>query len=134
MMEVTDEKLYQLVDYKLSNPISLEDGNLTKSFLYDRKFGFFYVSGGNHQLAMALFFSWHKGFLNPHELYESEEYKEIKSTGIGRFEALADKYIDEIKGTCFKSSVSRYIIGGKIENFNKYEMEMFEDRIRFLDE
>jgi len=134
MTGLTEEKQSKIMDYGMSRPIPLEDANLKRSFLYDRVFGFFYIDSGNHQLAMALLYSWHQGFNDVYDMCENEKFSHLHSRGMNRHEEVADKYIEEIEGTCYKSSCSRSIVGQSINGFNEYELEIFEGRMAYLED
>lgn len=133
MLPMTEENLSLLVNHNMSRPITLERANLTKSFVYDRKFGFFYVAGGNHNIAMSFLYAMHHGFNDVHKMCEHPDFSHMKGRCSSCFDEIADRYISEIEGVCFKSSVSNYILGGSPSQINRREMTFFEGRIQFLE-
>lgn len=51
--ELNQRQWNQFCDAHMSDPVPLQEADLTKPFVYDRKYGVFYVPGGYHQLAMS---------------------------------------------------------------------------------
>lgn len=133
MLPMTEDNLSLLAKHNMSSPITLESANLTKSFVYDRKFGFFYVAGGSHNIAMSFLYAMHHGFNDIHKMFEHPDFSNMKGRGSICLGEISDRYISEIEGVCFKSSVSNYILGGSPSHINRREMTFFEGRIQFLE-
>lgn len=50
----TDEQWWAMCDAHMSLPVPLAKADLTKPFVYERRFGLFYVPFGFHHRAMSL--------------------------------------------------------------------------------
>ena len=116
---------WQMRDFGCDMPIHIH--TLRKhpdSFVYYRKFGLFPVNRGDHQFVMGMLYVWESGFLNPFDTtYQDLGIKyEYGLDPVGDF---ADRFIEELKGTCYLSSVSSrvYALEG---NLNRREENFFE--------
>lgn len=116
---ITNRMWYQMCDCNMSLPEPLEVANLSKSFVYDRKFGVFQVPSGSHQAAMSLLLSWHHGLNNGVKVAEHLKLKYSDQT--------ADYYLLNISGTAFLSSVGKSVYAGKINNLNEKEKDYFSN-------
>lgn len=119
----TDEQYYQLCECNCSMPVPLHEADLTKPFVYDRKYGVFYVPSGLHQLTMATLLAFHHGLIKPLHL---ENKLETKSSRFG-ISVAADYWLEHTQGAAFKSSVSPKIQIGRIKNINYFERRFFKD-------
>jgi len=93
----TDKQWYAMCDANISLPVPLAKADLTKSFIYDRQWGLFYVPFGRHQSAAATLLAFHRGV---------DRFYEI---GL-QVDNLADTYYETIPGTAFKSSVGTRLV------------------------
>lgn len=94
----TDEQWYAMCDANISLPVPLAKADLTKPFIYDRKWGLFYVPGGRHQIAAATLLAFHHGFRKAYEILELN------------IDNYADTYFETVPGTAFKSSVGTRLV------------------------
>lgn len=118
-----DELWWAMCDAGMSRPVKLVNADLSKEFLYDRRYGVFYCQFGKHQFAMALLLAWDLGV---------ENYLDIDHIKLGvsdwaarEVSTFADYFLENTKGTCFKSSVGKSIKSGKIGNLNSMELDYF---------
>lgn len=122
---IGDTKWYALCDAHGGMPKPLAEADLTKSWVYDREYGVFPVAGGYHQQVMAMLYAWHKGFSRTYDLQihlEETEGGRRKETSY-----LADKFIEEIPGTAFKSSVGKKVNAGARGSLTVIEKRFFGD-------
>ncbi|PTH79063.1 hypothetical protein [Aeromonas veronii] len=129
--ENLDRKIWwAMCDAHMSMPRKLAEADLSKPFVYDRRYGVFYVPFGCHSMAMATILAWDLGVYS---------YMDIdnKAIGISDFRAscstaFSDYYLENTPGTCFKSSISKQVISGKPAGLNNQEKCFFGD-IAYLD-
>ncbi len=128
----TDEQ-WNRIGNELSMPVPLHTANLDLPFVYDRKWGVFYVSMGYHQIAMATLLTFRAGYADPYEYGR----RILKLEGYSFLNEMADKYLMETEGTCFASSLEPdMIIVGKRGHLNagekmalrNYPLRYIEDR------
>lgn len=112
-----------MCDAHMSMPVSLQDADLSKPFVYDRQYGFFYVPFGYHTAAMGLLLAFTIGEVN---YINAAEKMNVK------FDRMADKWL-EIEGHCFKSSVSNKVKAGKKGNLSFAELRVFGEVDYILD-
>lgn len=119
------KKWWALVDAGGEEPYPIDQWDMSKPFVYDRKWGVFPVQSGNHFLVMALLYAWHHGFDRlggQFERYLKESGVEVK--GIGFVKKYADVYIETIPGTAFKSSVNKKVVfSGKPSHLTETEKD-----------
>jgi len=128
-MKLTEEQLTALnySDYEVSLPVELTAADLSRPFVYDRKWGVFYVGNGYHQAVMSLLFAFHNGYNDRFGAMYCAE-----ALGV-RFDssALADMYLKTIKGTLYMSTMSHTLYAGKRSNLTPSERKFFGD-IKYL--
>lgn len=120
---IQDELWWAMCDAGMSFPVPLRKADLSRPFLYDRRYGVFYCGFAKHQFAMALLLAWDNGV---------EDFFDIdhEKLGVSQWEsrrpsAFADYYLENTKGTCFKSAVGKSIKAGKKGNLNGLEIDYF---------
>lgn len=122
---IPQEIWWSMVRYGLSEAHCLRTADLTRPFVYDRYFGFFYVPATKHPAAMSLLLAWHHGCADPFDLPKSVA-PSFDS------EALADRYLESISGTCYRSSVSKGITyTWTRQSLNVFESDLFSP-IKYL--
>lgn len=121
--EMPAEIWHLMVRYGLSEPCVLRTAKVSEPFVYDREIGFFYVPKTKHQSAMSLLLAWRLGYKDPFEV-PGEKYQQ-KSIFDHDFSEMADYYLENFSGTCFKSSVSDYVLAGKKGHLNSLELDVF---------
>jgi len=95
----TEGQFWKLCDAQMDLPVPLAVADLTKPFVYTRKYGVFYVSSGYHQMAMSLLLAFDHGSLNP--IYAAE------ALGLSFPFKSADHWLRTTPGTAFRSSVGK---------------------------
>lgn len=122
---LTEEQRWKMVDACMGDPMPLVKFS-ADLWVYDRKWGIFRVPSGFHNAAMATLAAFHQGKLNYIELIQG--WREGSQD-------VAERYLMETPGTCYKSSVSPTIIAGKREHLNSAERMAFRQyQIRYLED
>lgn len=114
---ITDQKWYAMCNANMGEPVPLDKADLYKPFVYDRKYGVFPVSKGNHQVAMSLLLAWQYELKNGVLVADKLNLKYSHGT--------ADYYLKNTQGTAFMSSVGKSICAGQKSNLNETEMDYF---------
>jgi hypothetical protein len=120
---ITNSKWDAMCNANMEEPIPLEQADLTKPFVYDRRYGVFPVPRGSHQIAMSLLLAWEHGLKNG--VLVAEKLKLSYSHGT------ADHFLKHTEGTAFLSSVGKSICAGSKANLNEKEKDYF-GRITYL--
>jgi len=94
----TDEQWWAMCDANMSLPEPLAKADLTKPFVYERRFGVFYVPFGYHQLAMGTLLAFQHGLTKPGQV---AELLNLNLFGTG------GHWLEHTEGACFFSSVGR---------------------------
>lgn len=115
---MTDEMFWGMCDCNMSDPIPLEHANLTKPFVYERRWGVFYAPFGYHQSAMGLLLAWQHGCLKALQAAEK--------LGITH-DAVADYWLEHTPGAAFRSSVGRKIIVASLKSLTIHERRLLGD-------
>lgn len=121
----TEDQWYRLCDANTCLPVPLKDADLTKPFVYDRKWGVFYVPQGYHNIIMATLLAFHHDELN---------YFAV-GTKLGINMSLsnaADLWLKNTIGVAFKSSVRDYIYIGAFKNLSVFERRVFHRAIEIF--
>lgn len=118
-----DKFLNVMFNMGMSNPVSLNEADLTRPFVYYRKFGVFYVTQGMHQYAMATLLAWEMDCYN----YLRIDHKSIGISDFHSSEAcvLADYFMDHYKGVCYMSSLNNKFRASNSKNLNELELDIF---------
>jgi hypothetical protein len=102
--------------------VPLHEADLSHPFVYYRPWGVMFVPSGFHQGAMATLYAFHHG----HHRY----IPAAEALGIPQYraaETLADRFLLELEGTAFQSSVaSRVLTAGRAANLNTTERLLFQ--------
>ncbi len=113
----TQDQWCQMVSSQMSMPVPLYEADLDKPFVYDRKWGVFYVTCGYHWMAMGTLLAFRNGYDDPFDYGRF-----LGLSGYNSLHELADKWILETEGTCFASSMDEETITvGKRGNLNAAE-------------
>jgi hypothetical protein len=113
MVKLTKAQLDMACDFGMGEPVPFKKADVTESFVYSRKYGFFYVLPCHHQKSMALFYAWDHGQEDPFRW----ETKRIHGTNPHLYNAsvedMADYWVDGEQFMAYKSSVGKKIqLGG----------------------
>lgn len=115
----TDPQWWSMCDANMSEPVPLARADLTKPFVYDRKYGVFYVPSGFHQTAMSVLLAFHHGLVKGVDVSQKLKLRYSEGT--------SDEWLRTIPGTCFKSSVGKRVNAGKRANLSAVEKRFFID-------
>lgn len=114
---ITQNRWCELVDCGAGKPKPLSTADLSKPFVYDRKFGVFHCRL-SHQMLMATLYGWHTGI----DIDDNEDNLD--------YGQLADKYLEEIPGTCFLSSMAQFnenrVTCWSKDSLNAFELGFFD--------
>lgn len=99
MTPLTQEQFWASCDARMSDPVPLSEADVSKPFVYDRTYGFFYVPMGYHQAAMSLLLAFHHG--------KSHGIDVAEHLGLRFSEGTADAWLETVPGACFRSSQGR---------------------------
>lgn len=119
----TDSQFWAMCSAGMSRPVSLGKADLTRSYVYARDYGVFYVDPGRHQITMALLLAWKHGLNNGIDVSDR--------LGLGYSAEAAEHYLQTTPGTCFKSSVSTTAETWSIDHLTPLERRAF-GRLRSL--
>lgn len=117
MHSLTPQQLQTLKETGASEPEPLHLADLDRPFVYARTFGVFYCVAGRHRDTMSLLFAFAKG-------YESG-IDAAEELGLDFPEETADRWLEEIQGTAFRSSVGCRVQVGKRANLTVIEKRWF---------
>lgn len=118
---ITDEMWYAMCDCYMSMPVPLHEAIISKSFVYHRKYGLFYVAGSSHQIAMSLLLAWDNGYAC------GVDYAD--DMGLEYAHESADYWLQNTAGTAFRSSLDRYnsiVLTGHMSHLNIGEKRIFK--------
>lgn len=118
-MKPTDDQLVALRCASAEGPLTLGEADVTKPFVYDREYGFFYVNSCWHGEVMELLLAFHHGCKNEKEISEKLKYR--RHCGVG-----ADLFIQTVSGTAYLSSCAKSIQACK-KNLTPSERKFFGD-------
>jgi hypothetical protein len=99
---ITETMWWQMCNNNMSQPVMLKNADITKPFVYDRRWGVFYTPFGHHQGAMRLLLTWQQGCRNENEMCERLNI---------RYDRAADYWLQHTPGSAFLSGAP----GGKIQ-------------------
>lgn len=113
MRSFTSQQLLALKEAGASAPEPLHLADLSRPFAYERAFGIFYCAPGRHRDTMSLLFAFFKGYESGIEAAEE--------LGLDFPEETADRWLEEVQGTAFRSSVGHRVQVGKRANLTFIE-------------
>lgn len=104
-MPLTEPQKRKALEFGMGSPVPFKKADVTESFVYSRKYGFFYVLPCQHSKAMALFYAWDNGQADPFQWYIDGFRHGISW--------MADQWVDGEEFCAYKSSVGKKIqLGG----------------------
>ena len=112
----TDEQWHRMCDRGLDLPVPLAKADLAKPFVYDRKWGVFYVPGGLHRAAMSCLLAFQMG--------KTDVVSALRLAGCTDQTEGADFYLENTPGTAFRSSVGRGIFAGHPGSLSAMELRL----------
>lgn len=117
---ISDKMWWKMCDLGISIPVPLAYADLSRPFVYERRFGVFLVSSG-HQAAMALLLAFRHGSCDPVDV--------AKTLGISRYSSseMADLWLRTTVGGAFRSGVGEKIQLGSRKGLTPLEYREFAD-------
>lgn len=118
---ITDGMWYKMCGLDMSRPVPLGVADLSLPFVYERRFGVFYVPFGRHQGAMALLLTFQHNSTNIQEV--------AKKLGLSLYgtKPMADYWLHHTPGAAFKSSTGGRIQIGSRKNMTSAERMAFKE-------
>lgn len=116
---ITDKMWWKMCDFHMALPIALGDADLTKPFVYERKWGVFYVPMGMHPHAMSLLLAFQ------HDL--TSGIKVGEKLGLSYSDETADYWLEHTAGSAFRSSVGKKIQVANTKGLTVQERRLFGD-------
>lgn len=114
----TDEMRRALLMCHTCYPVALENADLSQPFVYDRKYGLFYVPMGYHQVTMSTLLAFHFGMVCGFDVAKKLNLIFACET--------ADYWLEHIPGTAFKSSCTKNVLVAHCSNLNAHEKLFFK--------
>jgi len=117
--EITETMFWKMCDFGMSHPVPLKEADLYQSFIYERRFGVFYVSPGCHQGAMSLLLAWQHECTSG--IHVAEKLGLVFSSGT------ADHWLEHTDGAAFRSSVGKTIQIASFKKLTILERRLFAE-------
>lgn len=99
-----DRQWWSMCDADMSLPVPLGKADPQKPFIYERRYGVFYVPSRQHQHAMSVLLAFRHGLTKGIEVAER--------LGLGFSQGTADEWLRTAPGACFLSSVGQNVLAG----------------------
>lgn len=115
---ISDEMFWGMCDAHMSDPVPLQQADLTKPFVYERRWGVFYTPFGYHQSAMGLLLAWQHGCRKVIPVTEK--------LGIAH-DGAADYWLQHTPGAAFRSAVGKKIQVASLKGLTLLERRLFGD-------
>jgi hypothetical protein len=114
---ITEAMWWKMCDCQMELPIALDKADLSQPFIYERKWGVFYVPSGYHQAAMSLLLAFQHGLVSGVEVAKKLNLKHSEET--------ADHWLEFTQGAAFRSSVGKKINVATTKNLSIHERRYF---------
>lgn len=124
-LELSNRQWNQFCNFCMSDPIHLAEADLSKSFVYARKHGVFYVPGGYHQSAMSFLLAIDHGCEDGIDVGVKLNLDYSNGT--------ADYWLEHTPGAAFKSSVGKTIQIANGKNLTPLERRLFKDATKVFE-
>jgi len=122
---LTQSQLEKALHYGMGTPVPFKKADVKESFVYSRKYGFFYVLPCHHSKAMALFYAWDNGQEDPF----AWRTKRLHGLNPDMYEAdiedMAAYWVDGEEFCAYKSSAGKKIQLGGCGRPNTIEIRKF---------
>lgn len=112
----SDEQWWAMCDAHMSLPVPLAEADVTKPFVYDRRWGLFYVPFGQHQFAMSILLAFHQG--------STDAIATADALGLSYSDGSADYWLEKTPGAAFRSSVGKKVQAGPRGNLTVIERRL----------
>jgi len=108
-----------MCDCGMECPVPLGEADLTRPFVYERRWGVFYVPMGMHPSAMSLLLAFQYGL--------TKGLKVAERLSLDYSDETADYWLKHTPGAAFRSSVGKRIQVGSFSNMTVQERRAFSD-------
>lgn len=115
----TEKQWWRMCDVGLHLPTPLAEADLSRPFVYERRYGVFYVPGGHHPGAMSFLLALQHGCDSGMDV--AEKLKLEYSSGT------ADYWLEHTPGAAFRSSVGKRIQVATGRGLTVQERRLFGD-------
>ena len=113
----TDKMFWKMCDCRMGNPVPLEQADLTRPFVYERRWGVFYVPSGYHPISMSLLLAWQNDCDYPADVADK--------LGLELSDETSDHWLQHTAGAAFRSSVGKKIQVASLGKLTIQEKRMF---------
>lgn len=117
--ELSQRQWNQFCDFCMSHPVPLAEADLSKPFVYERRYGVFYVPGGMHQSAMSFLLALQQGC--------EDGIDAAEKLGLSYSDGTADRWLEHTPGAAFRSSVGKRVQVGSGKGLTVQERRLFGD-------
>lgn len=100
-MHITPEMWWAMCEAHMARPIPLAEADLTRSFVYCRAHGLFYVPAGSHPAAMSVLLAFEHG--------STDAIATADAMGLEYTSGTASYWLAHTTGAAVKSSVGRHV-------------------------
>lgn len=114
---LTEDQFWAVCSDNMSDPLSLGKADLSKPFIYERRFGVFYVPPVHHPNGMSLLLAFQHGLHNGAAVGEKLRIQYSAGT--------ADEWLRTTPGACFRSSVGKRVQAGAPDALTVIERRLF---------
>lgn len=115
--EFTDVMFWKMCDCHMSDPVPLASADLTRPFVYERRWGVFYVPFGYHPISMSLLLAWQHGCDDAVEVADK--------LGLQMSDETSDHWLRHTPGAAFRSSVGKKIQVATTKGLTIQERRLF---------
>jgi hypothetical protein len=113
----TDPQWWAMCDFHMGLPVPLAEADLTRPFVYERRWGVFYVPMGMHRGAMSLLLAFQHGLTGGIAVAER--------LGLDYSEGTADHWLQHTPGAAMLSSQGTQILVGTGRGLTPLERRRF---------
>ena len=103
----TDKMFWKMCDCRMGNPV----------FVYERRWGVFYVPSGYHPISMSLLLAWQNDCDDPADVADK--------LGLELSDETSDHWLQHTAGAAFRSSVGKKIQVASLGKLTIQEKRMF---------
>lgn len=112
-----------MCDVHMSLPEPLAKADLTRPFVYDRRYGVFYVPSGYHQHAMSILLAFRHG--------HTKGIAVAEHLGLEFSHETADEWLRTTPGACFLNSAGKSVLAGNRDSLSIIERRMIGRKISY---
>jgi len=120
----SDEQWWSMCDANMSLPVPFAKADLQQPFVYERRYGVFYVPFGQHQHAMSVLLAFQHGLVKGYEVAEQ--------LGLCFSDGTADEWLKSTPGASFRSSVGQKVQVGSRASLNALERRLIGQDVTYV--